>query len=163
MPKIYTLSLLSNMSSDLKSGAIKYKAKLQAISSYFDISRNAAKYIYHRRRRGVPFKAPKDKNYIAWSIKLQNALIRADKEPGFKWANLVFGKEEEVLAEYKINVQNQSDEIYVELAHLTDLDAMDLTDDDDEWSLVTNKPSPENRKNKHILQQLYLLHHDKVE
>jgi hypothetical protein len=108
--------------------------------------------MYHRRRRGEPFKNPESKNYIKWSVKLQNALIKADSVPEFKWSNLAFNAEKETLAKYKINVDDQLDELPECV-----LGVAEEKSEEDEWTVVSNEPSIETKKYVYILQEMFLL------
>ena len=144
------------------SGALRYKTKIHAICSYFDISQHAAKYIYHRRRRGEPFKNPESVGYIEWTVELQNALVKADELLDFKWRDLVFGDEEKLLSEHKIAIEEQSDAVYKkneEMAHVDD--SVDV--DDDDWAVVINKPSETDIYVKHVIRQLHLLPATKID
>lgn len=124
---------------------ITYKKKLQTICSYFEISYQSAKYIYHRRRRGMPFNKLDSENYIGWSAQLQNALIKADAIDKFNWKSLAFGYEETVLKSHNIIVSEQSD------SYTKQSDSFN-EDSDDEWAVVTKQTNLSD-----ILVQLHLL------
>ena len=90
-----------------------YHDKINSISSYFGVTNEAAKYMYHRRRYGFPFKKENDPNFIRWDNKVLNALIKADKLEGFNWDLLLFDDDMQLLLEKNINVNLQSDKIDV--------------------------------------------------
>lgn len=92
---------------------ISYKDKLCAISTYYSVSEDASKYLYHRRRYGYPFKKPTDSMYLKWDNKLLNALIKADKIEGFNWDNLIFSNDIQTLLDNDINVESQSDNVEI--------------------------------------------------
>ena len=97
----------------MDSSKFKYKNKITAISSYFGVSEQAAKYMYHRRQRGLPYKTETDDLYIEWNIKIQNALVKADKISGFNWDGLEFSDDINVLSNNNIIVNNQSTIVYI--------------------------------------------------
>ena len=90
-----------------------YQDKINSISSYFGVTNEAAKYMYHRRRYGFPFKNENDTNFIKWDNKVLNALIKADKLEGFNWDLLLFDDDMQLLLEKNIDVNLQSDKIDV--------------------------------------------------
>ena len=97
----------------MDSSKFKYKNKITAISSYFVVSEQAAKYMYYRRQRGLPYKTETDDLYIEWNIKIQNALVKADKISGFNWDDLEFSDDINVLNNNNIIVNNQSPTVYI--------------------------------------------------
>ena len=97
----------------MDSSKFKYKNKITAISSYFVVSEQAAKYMYYRRQRGLPYKTETDDLYIEWNIKIQNALVKADKISGFNWDGLEFSDDINVLSNNNIIVNNQSNIVYI--------------------------------------------------
>ena len=129
-----------------------YKDKIDAIKTYFGISNEAAKYMYHRRRHGAPFKKEDDKSFLKWNIQLQNALVRADKITNFNWGKLVFNSDLEQLLTYNIDVNCQphtiiKNSISSNRPKLSDKESLDnnnldesSSSDDGEWTVVsTNK------------------------
>ena len=97
----------------MDSSKFKYKNKITAISSYFGVSDQAAKYMYHRRQRGLPYKNETDDLYIEWNIKIQNALVKADKISNFNWDGLEFSDDINVLSNNNIIVNSQSTTVYI--------------------------------------------------
>lgn len=87
-----------------------YENCIESIQNYFNISTIAAKYIYHRRKHGLPYRNIMDPKYLQWSNKLLNALLQADNIINLNWEDIIFGKEYENLALYGIIVDNCSDE-----------------------------------------------------
>ena len=88
---------------------IPYDERIAAIVRFFGISRPAASFIYHRKRRGYPFKKPTDEKFLEWSLRLQNALVKADECIGWDWNDVHFGQEEQELARNGIHIDRQSD------------------------------------------------------
>lgn len=129
-----------------------YNDKIRTISSYFGISNDASKYMFHRRRRGFPWKKDDEVGYLKWSIQLQNAFIKADNIDVFDWSALKFNNDIQILMENGIIVEDQPKTIQANRRKL-DTDIKEEYDDDDNdgggWTVVT--------KNKTHLQQKYLL------
>ena len=88
---------------------IPYDERIAAIMKFFSISRPAAGFIYHRKRRGYPFKNPTDEKFLEWNLKLQTALVKADECIGWDWEEIHFGKEEQALSQHGIHIDQQSD------------------------------------------------------
>ena len=84
--------------------SIPFDTRISAISEYLGISKDAALYIYLRKKRAMRKKS--DTKYLAWNIQLQNALVKADKCIGFNWKTLEFGKEESELIKHGICMGN---------------------------------------------------------
>ena len=126
-----------------------YNYKIKTIKSYFGISEGAAKYIFHRRRKGFPWKKDTDTNYFEWSIQLQNAFIKADNIPAFNWGNLKFDNDIQILAKNNIIVYDQPKTIQ----YNTQKNDKELKEEDDDdgggWTVVT--------KNQTLLAQKHLL------
>ena len=134
---------------------------------HFGISESAAKYIFHRRRRGYPFKKEGDENYLPWSIQLQNAFIEADKRD-IKWNKMKFGDDIQALTDNKIDVNTQPKVVVFNRARQntdTNLtrkgkpstvdrlyDKELTTNDNDEWTVITN--SRNNTDDKQLLRRM---------
>ena len=97
----------------MESTKISYNNKINAISSYFGVSFNAAKYMYNRRQRGFPYKHETDMLFLEWSIQLQNALVKADKISGFNWDDLNFDNDINILNTNNIKVNDQPLKIHI--------------------------------------------------
>jgi hypothetical protein len=97
----------------MESAKISYNNKINAISSYFGVSFNAAKYMYNRRQRGFPYKHETDMLFLEWSIQLQNALVKADKISGFNWDELNFDNDINILNANNIKVKDQHLKIHI--------------------------------------------------
>ena len=147
----------------MDSSKFTYKNKITSISSYFVVSEQAAKYMYHRRQRGLPYKNETDDLYIEWNIKIQNALVKADKISGFNWDDLEFSDDINVLNNNNIIVNNQSHTVYInknkelnyneknnELNNQSECDEnnqSDNTDETDGWTtVITDKGQMIRRK-----------------
>lgn len=87
-----------------KKVAIKqqYNEKINAIKTYFDVSAEAAVYIYYRRKRSFPWKKKGDPKYLYWNAKLLYKLIQMDNILDFDWRSMEFGKEEEIFQKYNV-------------------------------------------------------------
>jgi hypothetical protein len=126
---------------------VSYNDKINAISSYFGISDSAAKYMYHRRRRGFPYKNVTDNSFLEWTIKLQNAFIKADQIAAFDWSILKFDKDIKILSVNGVDVNDQSNKVQVnKISQMGHLSAKQVTNDAknvkedpgcDGWTLVT--------------------------
>lgn len=115
-----------------------YNERISTIQRYYDISNIAAVYIYFRRKRSYPWKKKSDPKYLYWNAKLQNALISADSIFGFDWTSMEYGKEEETLQNYGIDIKTQSNDLF--RVHET---SEKKPDDDEEegWYVVSKKKS----------------------
>ena len=89
-------------------GRNSYQATLDLIRDYFGVSDTCASYLYHRSFRSKR----KDDKYMLWNVKLQNALIKADKCLGLDWTALQFGQEYEELAKHGILVDEMEDSVF---------------------------------------------------
>ena len=143
----------------MDSSKFKYKNKITSISSYFGVSDQAAKYMYHRRQRGLPYKNETDDLYIEWNIKIQNALVKADKISGFNWDGLEFSDDINVLNNNNIIVNNQAPTVYInknkelnynEKNNQIECDEnnhSEITDETDGWTtVITDKGQMVRRK-----------------
>lgn len=88
---------------------IPYDERIGAIMRFLGISQAAAGFIYHRKRRGAPFTRPENNKFLEWSLRLQNALVKADECIGWDWEEVRFGEEAQALARHDIYIENQSD------------------------------------------------------
>lgn len=128
------------MSEEKKEEYIPYNERISIIMEYFNISTDAAKFIYHRKRRSYPFTKRDDDKFLYWDRRLQNALIKADKCIGWDWKKIQFGEEEKLLKQYNIFIEKQSKSFIFknEPSKINDLD----------WTKVENKRKNKTRKNK---------------
>ena len=94
----YIFYTLAEMSSVKKPHQYTTADEIELISSYFNVSKACATYMYYRRRRGFPYKEPNDPRFIEWSMQCQNMFVRLDKED-INWDEL----------EYKKDIQQISD------------------------------------------------------
>ena len=135
-----------------------YNDKIKNISSYFGISVEAAKYMYHRRRRGFPWKNENDGNFLKWNIQLQNALIKADNLAVFDWTSLKFNNDVNTLKENGIIVDEQPKTIYRNKSNDNQESNKDIDEEEDDgggWTVVTKKEN--NSIQKQILRNLGFL------
>lgn len=139
----------------MNNNKFSYKDRINAICSYFGVSEPAAKYMYHRRRRCYPYKKETDHSFIPWTIKLQNAIISADRIATIDWENLKFDDDVKTLIKHGIDVETQPNKIQVnKISQTTKLPTRRATidgkgveeetdnefDDGGEWTVVsTNK------------------------
>lgn len=95
---------ISEKEKEEKKNVIKqqYNEKINAIKIYFEVSSEAAVYIYYRRKRSFPWKKKGDQKYLYWNAKLLQKLIQMDSILDFDWRSMEFGKEEEVFRKYDI-------------------------------------------------------------
>lgn len=137
-----------------KSNEIKknYNDRIMAIQRYYEISEIAAIYIYFRRKRSYPWKKKSDPKYLFWNAKLQNALILADTIFGFDWESLEYGKEEEMLKNYGIDINTQPNDLFrkKEEPNNTFID-----EEGNEWQYVSKKKNV--NPDELILQMIGLL------
>lgn len=126
-----------------------FKDKINAISSYFNVSVPSAKYIYHRRKKGQPFKNESDVGYMQWDMKIQNSLIKADLIKEFDWKNLKFINDVTTLNNFGIDVESQDDKLYTNKKENDFNESNELG-----WTVVTRRRS---NKNKKILTKLHLI------
>ena len=85
----------------------EYFDNIKSISEYFKVSECAARYMYRIRMLGYPYKKSYHKNYIEWSVKLQNALVSADLIDDFNWGDLKNVSDINTLSDYGININIQ--------------------------------------------------------
>jgi hypothetical protein len=112
-----------------------YNEKLKVLKSYFKISDQAVKYMYHRRHRGYPWKNNNDPGYIVWTMQIQNALIKADNLVLFEWDTLKFDNDIQTLYEHGIIVDDQLKTVQVGKQSLN----ADIKEEDNDegWTVVT--------------------------
>lgn len=131
------------MSNKKGSSDIPYDERIATIMDFFGISKEAAVYIYHRKRRGYPFKKRGSPKFLEWTLKLQNALVKADECLGWDWDEVQFGSEEKALAQHDIYVDQQSDkEVFKHESNESE------GNDADGWTEVKNVKREKYRYNK---------------
>jgi hypothetical protein len=124
-----------------------YEEKIKIIQEYFGVSEICAIYLYHRRRRGVPWHKPNDKKYLEWSIQLQNAIIYLDTIVGFDWHSLEFGFEEIQFTKHGIDL-NKIDKKIMVLSETSDIFLMNNPDKDGFIKVSKNKINITKQLNK---------------
>jgi hypothetical protein len=127
-------------------GFINYDERINAIISFLNVSRPAAIFIYHRKRRGFPNRKTNDTNFLRWSLQLQNSLVKADECLGWDWSNLQFGEENQTLLNYGINIDQQPDK--ETLKCVTD-QCQNFTKG--EWECVKNTKKEKYRRRKALI------------
>ena len=147
-----------------------YKDKINAISSYFGVSEDASKYMYHRRRRGYPYKKETDPAFLKWTTKLQNAFIKADQIATFDWDNLKFDEDIKMLFMNGIDVEKQANKVQVNKISQTvqpttrqlNFDEKSVNDESDDgggWTVVTTNKGQ--LVKRHMLRKMGFLPHSK--
>ncbi len=91
---------------NIRDKSANYENKIKMIEQYFGVSHICAMYIFHRRRKGFPWKTKSDPKYLDWNMQLQNAIIYLDTIVGFDWENLEFGFEEIQFIKNNIDVNS---------------------------------------------------------
>lgn len=127
-----------------------YNEKINSLCLYFNISKNAARYIFHRRRRGHPWKKENDSKYLEWSIPIQNAFIKADNLGSINWDSVSFECDIKLLQDNGINIDNNLQSIYRNENYCKNI--KEEEDKDDGWTVVTAKKS--NLMQKQILKKM---------
>ncbi len=131
-----------------------YEEKIGVIQRYYDISKDAAVYIYFRRKRSFPWKKKSDQKYLFWNAKLQNALIMADGILGFNWQTLEYGKEEETLKNFGIYIRDQSNNLF---RKYNDNFTEATEQEDNDWIINKKKKKVKTNFDKLALQKMGLL------
>jgi hypothetical protein len=108
----------------------RYTKAVSAIQIYFDVSKECAEFIYHRKRRSSEWVKLNDPSkYLPWSSKLLNHLVRLGRISNIDWSNIKFGHEYEYEA---------IDDIGSDLHEPTsDLDVPEANDESG-WQLVAH-------------------------
>ncbi len=92
-----------------------YNTKIKAISAYFDVSYGCAIYMYHRRKRGSPWKKKDDPKYLEFTKSLQDKLVILDKIGSVSFTSLKFSDEGKILL--NLGYDDLSSSIDVQLAN----------------------------------------------
>jgi hypothetical protein len=111
-----------------------YHICLNSIKNYFGVSDLCSAYLYHRSFRGKR----RCSKYMCWHIKLQNALVKADKCLGIDWNNIKFGLEDVELKQHGIVV----DEMLNDVFRWYEEKIIKVVDDG--WTTVVNKKRTNN-------------------
>jgi hypothetical protein len=147
-----------------------YNEKINIIGEFFGISPECSRYIYHRRRKGYPYKKKEDDDYLEWNIQIQNGFVLGDLS-NIDYTNIHFiGDIISLKEKYNIDItsmpcekvlQNkikQKDDKKIKI-RATDIshdsvklgkpDGANIDDDEDgnEWCLVTTKKTLHVKKN----------------
>lgn len=132
-----------------------YEERIKTIMDYYCISKEAANYLYFRRRRSFPWCKKSDAKYLYWNARLQNALIEADNIIGFNWEALEFGDEENYLKKYDIIISEKEQNLFRENKNIDEKIYKDA--DGLEWTQVNNKKNKKENTQEKILQNCGLL------
>ena len=117
----------------------KYNDNLDLIKEYYGVSNECAEYLFYRSYRSKC----KGLKFLKWNIKLQNAIVKADKCIGINWNNLIFGQEENDLCVYGIDVSKIDNDTFRWCIH-NEKDYIK----NDEWTIVINKKQNFNKFKK---------------
>ena len=145
-----------------------YNEKLNIIGEFFGISHDCARYIYHRRRKGYPYKKKEDDGYLEWSIQVQNGFVLGDVK-NIDYKNIHFNSDiDELKDKYSIDISKMSSEkvlqnkikqkdankIKIRTTDISDdsvnldknVDNENTNDDGGEWCVVTAKKTLHDKK-----------------
>lgn len=115
---------------------------INAISYYFGVSDECAKYMYFRVLRSHQT----DYRYLEWTLPMQNALVQLDKVLANNWKNVSFGNEELILNEHKIYLSKMSNnQIFTWVDHETE-----TNEQNSEWIKVTRKKRKRKKYNNGV-------------
>jgi hypothetical protein len=147
-----------------------YNEKINIIGEFFGISPDCSRYIYHRRRKGYPYKKKEDDDYLEWNIQIQNGIVLGDLS-NIDYTDMHFIEDINILKEkYNIDIKSmpckkvlqnkikQKDDKKIKIratdishdsVNLGKSDDANIGDDDDgnEWCLVTTKKTLYVKKN----------------
>lgn len=138
---------------------INYREKIQLISAFFNISKPAAIYLYHRRRQSFPFKK-KTMEYLNWNLSIQNGLVKIMGEnPDIDWGSCDFTDEEVLFIKYDIDVGIKTYSVYKNKPKkIFDDDCVDVDEkksyEHDGWTVVV--ANTKNAGNKFLLRKMGL-------
>lgn len=133
-----------------------YENCIESIQNYFNISTIAAKYIYHRRKHGAPYRSLDDPKYLPWNNKLLNALLQADCIINLNWEDVMFGTEKEDLLVYGINIDLFSDEFPYRSEDNMNVGDTEEKSTDSEWTVVQSKNKQKKEKKKFVVKNIII-------
>ncbi len=139
---------------------INYREKIQLISTFFNIPKQAAIYLYHRRRQSFPFKKINMKKYLNWNLSIQNGLVKIMGEnPDIDWGSYNFTDEEKLFSKYGIDIGVKTYKVYKNKPKkIFDNDCIDVDEknshEHDGWTVVTS--NIKNAGNKFLLRKMGL-------
>lgn len=108
-----------------------YKKVLGDIKNYFGVSEQCSQYLYHRSLRS----RRQDSNFLEWNIKLQNAIVKADKCLGIAWEKIIFGEEKQELKRHGILLEDMPSTVFKW-----------NEEEESEWKVVTYKKIKRNKQ-----------------
>lgn len=114
-----------------------YESSLKHIAKYYGVSNECASYLYYRAFRS----RRKDDRYMAWTVKLQNAIVKADKCLGIDWEKVYFGEEEDNLSHHGIVIDEMEDKVFRwnEDADNDQDSNSNTSSNNSEWTIVRKK------------------------
>ena len=119
-----------------------YKTSLSSIGKYFGVSELCSLYLYHRSFRS----RRKDEKHMQWNVKLQNALIKADKCLGIDWNDIRFGEEVKNLESHGIIVDEMPNTVFKWTDDDEEEEKAKPAADADGWTTVTSKKRKKKKK-----------------
>ncbi len=119
------------------------------ISEYYGVSETCASYMYHRAYRS----RRRDEKKMYFNLKLQNALVKADKCLGIEWEKIYFDTEVEQLEEFGITLDDQPDTVF----SWNEESDSKKTESNDEWITVVSKKKRKPEDNKFTKKDLLMI------
>ncbi len=86
-----------------KKRSYSYEEKIKILMICFGVSEDCAKYLYFRRKRGLPWHKTSDSKFLPWTYILQNKLILLDRSAGVDWNAIYFGHEDKEFIRHDIS------------------------------------------------------------
>lgn len=136
---------------------LNYKEKIRLISTYFNIPRSGAIYLYHRRKRSFPFKKKGSPNFLDWNLSIQNGLVKImGDNPDIDWVSSDFNDENKLFTKFNIDINAKVYSVYKNKPTKV-FDTIDVDEKmhDEGWTMVVSKNK--NASNKFALRKLGLL------
>jgi hypothetical protein len=115
-----------------------YTKSMKSISTYFGVSEMCSMYLFHRSFRS----RRKDMQFLAWTVQLQNALVKASRCVGVNWDEIYFGYEETALKQHGIVINEMPETVFrwsIEDKRIIKIKTETTTSDDNGWTTVSKK------------------------
>ena len=77
---------------------------------------------------------------MSWDVKLQNAIVKADKCMGLDWSNLHFGEEEKQFSSLGILIDEMDEKVFRWAS-----DDLNTTTPSSEWQTISYKKKPKKK------------------
>lgn len=87
---------------------VRYYKTIEEIAKYYGVSKECANYLYYRAFRSKR----KGDMHMPWHIRLQNALVKADKCSDIDWGGISFGQEISVLSIHGIHLEEMDNVVF---------------------------------------------------